>query len=614
MSSPTVFDNASHFTVQGSQINNVGRDHVVVTNNHYRQGRCNNRPENEVLGKRLRAIPSDDVFFKGMRIRAIDDPRGSVKVVRTFHPAKVVGLGDTSTQFTVVAYQGPDANNVFKNDALQYSGLRHPNVVQLFAILRYDSPMMGMILHGELVPLQHFAGLCAARSPLAFSYLKYRFSLYRYIPPDEFWIQPTSGLICMGPLGPLCSNHHRDYENIYALWPRDSDYCHPENIPQSQLDFGDYVFDEAIIKHVEEHFDNFESFVGSHLGHKSVEVLFMEDQSCWFSFGSVIEVSENEDCLTLKWQGLHAQASLENIYHSVGRWTSLCANCDMSTKNIDGCQWTRVAYSGCQDNSLSYFSLDLESDVSTSVLEAAWLSQAGRILQKKNANNYELFSNFSAVFLDSKIKLILQISHAGSWSIHNQGPPSAYLFIAPVQIKGTTHPCFAFHKTPYFWSMDPSGTDRLSKHTQELLGLPSFEIGIFEGRQWSDIEYDAVSRYLKFKGLDPLGLDYARTRGYASFEVTMGCKASSKTSSYSDSIEKLYDSVDPFESSFDGWEIICTSEFKGSEGSEGREIVWWQRSYLKPLKYALHSLSSSCQSMCITGCTGGSQNDQLEMK
>ena len=103
----------------------------------------------------------------------------------------------------------------------------------------------------------------------------------------------------MGPLGPLCSNHHRNYENIYALWPRDSDYCHPENIPQSQLDFGDYVSDEAIIKHVEEHFDNFESFVGSHLGHKSVEVLFMEDQSCWFSFGSVIEVSENEDCVSI---------------------------------------------------------------------------------------------------------------------------------------------------------------------------------------------------------------------------------------------------------------------------------------------------------------------------
>lgn len=39
-------------------------------------------------------------------------PQGSVKVVRSFHPARVTGIGDNS-HFTVVTYKGSHANEVF---------------------------------------------------------------------------------------------------------------------------------------------------------------------------------------------------------------------------------------------------------------------------------------------------------------------------------------------------------------------------------------------------------------------------------------------------------------------------------------------------------------------
>lgn len=109
-------------------------------------------------------------------------------------------------------------------------------------------------------------------------------------------MQPTSGLICMGPLGPSYESPTR-YENIYALWPHDSDYFQPTTIPQ--LDFQNYTSYENVISHIEQHFDTFESFVGSHLGSKSVEVLFADGDPLWLSFGSIISVSENDDCVSI---------------------------------------------------------------------------------------------------------------------------------------------------------------------------------------------------------------------------------------------------------------------------------------------------------------------------
>ncbi|KAJ3732322.1 hypothetical protein DFJ43DRAFT_322334 [Lentinula guzmanii] len=601
MSPPTIFENASHFMVQGSEFTNVGGDHFVVTNNYYQRRGRRNRLTNGTLNRRFRAIPLGDVFLLGTRTRVTDDLQGSLKVVRSYHPARVAGLGENT--HTVVTYQGPDAEDTFRDDA-QYSSLRHPNLAQLFGILHCNSSLIGTVFHSELVPLQYFAGLCAS-NPFAFSYLKYRFlvdsvaaaqitdSLHRYTPPDEYWMQPTSGLICLGPIGPSY-NFHRDYENFYALWPRDPDFDQHTTIPQ--LDFKDYKSDENIIRHIEQQFDSLESFVGSHLGSKSVEVLFAEDSSpISVSFGSVISVSENDDHLTLVSRTLLAQAYFEHTSYSIGRWRSLHPEYDDVSMSLDEHNgWTRFTYSesSCQwqHNILSYFSLDLEAHIPSSDLEAAWLSQAGHILQDQTSDEY--------VFVGSKFKMILQARIPGSSSIPNPHSTCSYLFIAPVKVSGSSHPRFSFDKTPYFWSTDPSGAHRMSQQTQGFLGLPSFEIGIYEGRQWSDIEHRAISRNLKYKGFNPLGLDYARTRGYVSFEV-MGCTDEQSSASIealspffnlvtpSASIEIVSNSENSYEAESNGWELVYTSECEGFDGEDWElELIRRpQTSHLKPSSY-----------------------------
>ncbi|KAJ4482555.1 hypothetical protein J3R30DRAFT_2189325 [Lentinula aciculospora] len=500
------------FIIQGSEINNVGGDHVIVTNNHLHHPGYQTRI---LAGKPLRTVSLEDVFLRGTKTRVTQNSQGFVKVIRSFHPASVAGLGDSS-HFTVVTYEGPDAKEVFRDDIVRYAGLRHPNLAQLFGTLHYDTPRAGMLLHSELVPLQYFTGQCAS-NPLAFSYVKYRFLvdsvaaaevtglLHRYIPPDEFWMQPTSGLICIGPLGPSYSSP-RNHENFYALWPRDSDYFQRTTIPQ--LEYNDYDSAVNIIKHIEQHFSTFESFVGSHLGSKSVEVLIVEGSLFSLSFGSVISVFENDDCFTLSSQRLLAQACLEDVTYSVGRWSSfyLPESDDGSTSENEHNGWTRVSYSSSQNFFPSYFLIDLEAHMPDGDLEAAWLTQAGHILQFNTSNKY--------VFIGSKIRMILQIP--ASSPLPN--PTCAYLFIAPVKIDEFTR--FSFDETPYYWSMDPFGAHRMSEEEQELSGLPSFELGIYEGRQWSDMEHSAISRYLEYKGFNPLESDYAQSRGYSVFEVT----------------------------------------------------------------------------------------------
>ncbi|KAJ3894825.1 hypothetical protein GG344DRAFT_73676 [Lentinula edodes] len=553
-SSKLSFESASHFTIQGSEINNVGRDHIVITNNNYHQHH-DEYLINLIAGKRFRSVPFGDVFLLGTMARVTYGPQGSVKVVRSFHPARVTGIGDNS-HFTVVTYQGPHANEAFRSDVLQYSRLRHPNLAQLFGIIQCDPSVEGMLLHSALVPLQHFAGLCAS-DPFAFTYLKYRYlvdsvavartteSLHRYIPPEQYWMQPTSGLICMGPLGPSYESPRR-YENIYALWPHDSDYFQPTTIPQ--LDFQNYTSYENVISHIEQHFDTFESFVGSHLGSKSVEVLFAEGDPLWLSFGSVISVSENDDCLTLKSPKLLAQACLDTTAYSIGRWTSLYHDDALMSINQEN-GWTRVVYSPCQDFYPSYFYIDLEAHIKNSDLEAAWLAQSGHILQHNKSDRY-----------GSKMRMILQIS--GSSPIPTPCPSQcAYLFIAPLKIGGSRH--FSFDETPYFWSLDSSGSQRMSQKSHEQLGLPAFEIGFYEGRHCSEIEHCAISRYLMYKGFDPLELDYARAQGYLAFEV-MGDPVKDQSSAViealSDAPIEIVSALEDSEPDPEDWELVSISE------------------------------------------------------
>ncbi|KAE9405854.1 hypothetical protein BT96DRAFT_306759 [Gymnopus androsaceus JB14] len=300
MAPPKFFQNASQFTIQESEFNAVAGDLIVNSNtNNYFGG----APSSQMIsasGRQFRVIPDGDIFVLSTSSSAIKDSQGLVKVVRSISTIQVVGLRE-SNKFTAVTYEGPQSQQAFEDDLVQHSQSRHPNLMQLFGLVQGRS-VPAMIFHSELIPLQHFAEQCSS-SPLALAYLKHRYTIDSlkaeravtgsifstnvwHIVDEQFWIEPSSGLICAGPFAPFSNYTGVQRSDANSWW---NQLNHLENIPQ--LKFAFYKSDNEIIRHIEDHFESVVSFVASQLAD-------YRDPACkggsghFFTLGSVISIPE----------------------------------------------------------------------------------------------------------------------------------------------------------------------------------------------------------------------------------------------------------------------------------------------------------------------------------
>ncbi|KAJ7197712.1 hypothetical protein C8J57DRAFT_1029209, partial [Mycena rebaudengoi] len=66
-----------------------------------------------------------------------------------------------------------------------------------------------------------------------------------------------------------------------------------------------------------------------------------------------------------------------------------------------------------------------------------------------------------------------------------------------------------------YWSLDPSGTERLGSEEAERLGFPSFTVRM----SWDDLVYAGIREFHEAKGFDPYSQDVAREFGYPLYEV-----------------------------------------------------------------------------------------------
>ncbi|KAJ7111709.1 hypothetical protein C8R44DRAFT_558510, partial [Mycena epipterygia] len=95
-----------------------------------------------------------------------------------------------------------------------------------------------------------------------------------------------------------------------------------------------------------------------------------------------------------------------------------------------------------------------------------------------------------------------------------------YLFLCPLQDlrtgEGTRfrHPDIAA-----YWSLDPSGRERLSHWKASMLGFPAlgFKMKLW-GRSWNDSVYAGLRRFHLGKGFDPNSQDIARHMGVPLYE------------------------------------------------------------------------------------------------
>jgi hypothetical protein len=153
----------------------------------------------------------------------------------------------------------------------------------------------------------------------------------------------------------------------------------------------------------------------------------------------------------------------------------------------------------------------------TRFLENAWLSQASHIFSRFGiTSNFEDYGNASFVPLLSIITLISTVFVRGIFfnvqiSASQEDPPLGYLFLCPWEDLQVGPFSFCLPACAAYWSLDPSGTERLSTEESQRLGFPSIQFTIdAQGFSWDASIYAGLRQFHLAKGFDPESQDVAR--------------------------------------------------------------------------------------------------------
>ncbi|KAF8214525.1 hypothetical protein K438DRAFT_881148 [Mycena galopus ATCC 62051] len=155
--------------------------------------------------------------------------------------------------------------------------------------------------------------------------------------------------------------------------------------------------------------------------------------------------------------------------------------------------WIRVNSACVVEEYRRHISLD-------NVYSQGWLAQACHIF-----NSLNIKSNFEDYVLVNTIWSCLRLLGP----IENL-PPS-YLFLCPLAMFETDLPgCFTIPDCTAYWSVDPSGAERLSTEEARTLGLPEIHSWMeVWGKYWDSSDYDGIWQFHEAKGFDPYSQDVA---------------------------------------------------------------------------------------------------------
>ncbi|KAJ7090015.1 hypothetical protein C8R44DRAFT_720368 [Mycena epipterygia] len=141
---------------------------------------------------------------------------------------------------------------------------------------------------------------------------------------------------------------------------------------------------------------------------------------------------------------------------------------------------------------------------------ACWLSQA----------NY-IFSQLATPPKYEDCVLIYRISYSLSFSGPSEYLPDGYLFLCPLEdLQDDTGKWISNPECPAYWSLDPSGSEKLSPEEASSFGFPSPKVKMYIGtRAWDENIYAALTRFHAGKGFDPNSKDIAQHLGFPLYEI-----------------------------------------------------------------------------------------------
>ncbi|KAJ6626663.1 hypothetical protein B0H10DRAFT_1998053 [Mycena sp. CBHHK59/15] len=225
-------------------------------------------------------------------------------------------------------------------------------------------------------------------------------------------------------------------------------------------------------------------------------------ESKWFcniytsvQLGSIVSWLDSKETMC------HMESKFE--YTDYG-WTFNLGGSDVPQPVVTESGWSRIA-SWSLDGSLSRILFTTPFNL------AIWLAQANHIF-----STLQITSNQGTYCFVEGIQ----------YSIHFPGTldgiPRGYLFLCPLEnLQTADETQFQHPDLPAYWSLDPSGIEKLSTEEAENLGFPPLEFTMeVHGIPWPEIAYSALRQFHQAKGFDPKSQDVARHLGYPLYQIS----------------------------------------------------------------------------------------------
>ncbi|KAJ7143691.1 hypothetical protein C8R44DRAFT_845892 [Mycena epipterygia] len=446
------FPNSQHIVVNGG----VFTSHVT------------NYTSNADLPDDFRRIPLGDIDLR--REIRLSSPLGVVHhrpvrgSVRRIYSGRIDGR---NSDMTVALYQGQKAEKEWRRDLSRYSGLRHPNFLQIFAIA-VSATIRGIIAHDDLIPYYEFVEqyqhsrllniYIVGRTETEFwdanQYFEETFQRSFLETRRTDWIRRSTGQLCLDltpsdlPEMPVIISQRRERSRLDTIVPLD----HPNSEAAVIHSLGPHQFHERM----------YHSIPPTLVAEAELDL----GAVIYYPMGSQLEGIE---IASMPYADTYALPCVTKVQGEIIR---------------DG--WIRYNACDVYDTILD-FPVALEEPDS-------WLCQANHIFHRLQiTSNYEDYAP-------------------------TKDPPPGYLFVSDRQSGPTS---FRWPDRRAYWSLDPSGARSLTTAQATRLGFPS----IYWARQvyirsWDDSVYAAVRKFHEAKGFDPDSQDLVRHMDYPLYRIS----------------------------------------------------------------------------------------------
>ncbi|KAF7345765.1 hypothetical protein MVEN_01597100 [Mycena venus] len=440
----------------------------------------------------VRILPMGDIDLQHEihlnNVTGVVDCRNKRASVRRVYSAKLDGRQST---VTVAMYEGHDAEEEWREDIDRYADVRHPNILQIYGISSTTN-IRAIVFNDDLIPLEQFLepfrhshfmtvyayARCATDFTSANNYFRLTFERSLFSSECAIWIRRSTQRFCAEfavPRTPF--SFFREFYEVDGT-------C--RNFSESGRDREAIIIDSLPL-------DAYHEICGANLATRRLGIVV--SISTVVNLGTVICCSSDTEPADLA--GI---ASLMEMRIDPGRWiTEQWAGAGAILEN----GWTRF-------QSADVFERTIAMPVATlcSITPEAWLSQANHIFARLGTT-----SNFEDYVLVDRVDFQLEIPGTAD-------DPIGFLFVCPPKCFQIGPSSFRWPECPAYWSLDPSGVERLTPYEAMQLGFPTVTLHTtIRGKSWDASVYSGLRQFHNAKGFDPESRAVARHLGHPRFQL-----------------------------------------------------------------------------------------------